>query len=793
MKIISCHIDNFGKLSNFDLDFKDGTNVIFEDNGYGKSTLSSFLRVMLYGFDNETKKGDMVRERSRYMPWQGGIYGGRITIETNDKRYIIIRQFGKKDNEDFFEVRDAETMLVVDDFSVKIGEQIFGIDSESFKRSVMFSQNDCETRSTDGINAKLGNLTESTDDINNFNKVDEALHKLLNEMTDARKTGSRSKLKESIYSLQAELRTRESVEKEYHNKLELLEKEKSDMASLREQISKLESRKNESARNKSYYVIKEQYEKLIKERYELENELKKSAQNNYALFMMNEDDLPSEECIVDISDKINELMYLRNKKTGEEFSYNELSEYNRLSEIFSDKPEAADELDEALSILDEGDELRRSRENIETKLESLGDEENENGATFKRGAGICGVILGIAAIAFAVYMYKFMKMGGTTALLIGGVGAVVLIISIIIISSAINVIKSNRKKEHERSVYSEQLSEVKGKIQLLKNRLMSILTKYEIHFDKYDVGRKICRVRDDLDYYKKLCVRKQNADLNSESIKITGLCNELDTFFSKFSGFVQGSDYMEKLYNLKVQMNCYELNIQNEKKLNDLTKKISNMENEPDFLSVKNAYNPSDNGAIDSNDEIDELNRKIEIASENCVIYRTQIEAAEESLDILAEKEEELASLQRELENQNEKARLLEITRKYLNEAKTSFVKRYSEPITNNFRKYFELLDGSDSENYSFDANTNLNIYSEGKIRKPEAFSRGLRDLAGIAFRMSLTEAMFKNEKPYIIMDDPFVNLDDNKIDGALKLINNISEEYQVIYFTCSSSRVPNV
>ena len=322
---------------------------------------------------------------------------------------------------------------------------------------------------------------------------------------------------------------------------------------------------------------------------------------------------------------------------------------------------------------------------------------------------------------------------------------------------------------------------------------MAIFTKYEIHFDKYDVGRKICRVRDDLDYYKKLCARKQNSDLNSESIKITGLCDELDTFFSKFSGFVQGSDYMEKLYNLKAQMNCYELNRQNEKKLNDLTEKISKMENEPDFLSVKNAYNPLDDGAVDSGNEVDELNRKIEIASENCVIYRTQIEAAEESLDILAEKEEELVSLQRELENQNEKARLLEITRKYLNEAKTSFVKRYSEPITNNFRKYFELLDGSDSENYSFDANTNLNIYSEGKIRKPEAFSRGLRDLAGIAFRMSLTEAMFKNEKPYIIMDDPFVNLDDNKIDGALNLINNISEEYQVIYFTCSSSRVPNV
>ena len=32
-----------------------------------------------------------------------------------------------------------------------------------------------------------------------------------------------------------------------------------------------------------------------------------------------------------------------------------------------------------------------------------------------------------------------------------------------------------------------------------------------------------------------------------------------------------------------------------------------------------------------------------------------------------------------------------------------------------------------------------------------------------------------------------------NKYEEAKKLIDSISEEYQVIYFTCSSSRVPNV
>lgn len=35
MKLISCHIENFGRLSDYDIGFNAGTNVICEDNGFG--------------------------------------------------------------------------------------------------------------------------------------------------------------------------------------------------------------------------------------------------------------------------------------------------------------------------------------------------------------------------------------------------------------------------------------------------------------------------------------------------------------------------------------------------------------------------------------------------------------------------------------------------------------------------------------------------------------------------------------------------------------------------------------
>ena len=49
MKLLECHVDNFGKLSNFDYQFSDGLTVIQEPNGFGKSTLAAFIKAMLYG------------------------------------------------------------------------------------------------------------------------------------------------------------------------------------------------------------------------------------------------------------------------------------------------------------------------------------------------------------------------------------------------------------------------------------------------------------------------------------------------------------------------------------------------------------------------------------------------------------------------------------------------------------------------------------------------------------------------------------------------------------------------
>ena len=168
MKLISLHIDNFGQFNNFDYVFEDGINQIIEENGWGKSTLAAFIKVMFFGFDNTSKRDDYVNEKRRFKPWQGGLYGGSLAFEIDNKQYTIYRTFEAKDKDDTFKLVDTITKLDSFDYTSDIGKEIFEIDSDSFEKTAYIFQNNCESGSTGDIAALLGCDAVDDVDVNNL-------------------------------------------------------------------------------------------------------------------------------------------------------------------------------------------------------------------------------------------------------------------------------------------------------------------------------------------------------------------------------------------------------------------------------------------------------------------------------------------------------------------------------------------------------------------------------------------------------------------------------------------------
>ena len=51
MKITELYIKNFGRFSEQHFYIKDGVQVIYGENEYGKSTLQAFIKAMLFGME----------------------------------------------------------------------------------------------------------------------------------------------------------------------------------------------------------------------------------------------------------------------------------------------------------------------------------------------------------------------------------------------------------------------------------------------------------------------------------------------------------------------------------------------------------------------------------------------------------------------------------------------------------------------------------------------------------------------------------------------------------------------
>lgn len=56
MKIKEIEIKNFGKFSNQRFVFRDGIQVFYGENEFGKSTIYGFLKAMLFGMERGREK-----------------------------------------------------------------------------------------------------------------------------------------------------------------------------------------------------------------------------------------------------------------------------------------------------------------------------------------------------------------------------------------------------------------------------------------------------------------------------------------------------------------------------------------------------------------------------------------------------------------------------------------------------------------------------------------------------------------------------------------------------------------
>ena len=119
------------------------------------------------------------------------------------------------------------------------------------------------------------------------------------------------------------------------------------------------------------------------------------------------------------------------------------------------------------------------------------------------------------------------------------------------------------------------------------------------------------------------------------------------------------------------------------------------------------------------------------------------------------------------------------------------------QPLQNGLHKYLSLINGPEATKSGYSINDfelvmdlNIKLSYSGSTKSAEYLSQGYQDLVALCSRLALVDVLYSDEKPILILDDPFTNLDDKKIKESLKLLHSIADERQTVYFTCHDSRL---
>ena len=724
MKIESCHIENFGKLHDCDFSFAEGLTVLTLENGRGKSTLCAFIRAMFYGLSGERKHG-LADERRRYRPWQGGTFGGSLTFSAGEKHYTIFRIFGAKSSQDEFELRDAQTNLICTDYSEQIGEELFLINKESFERTVFIESGDCTAAATDDVNALIGNLTEDSDDMNNFETAAQILKDRGNALSPTRKTGQLNRMKSEITHLRQEIRAGRGIEKTIASCEEQLQAnlrtEEDSMRQLQEITKKQEA---ESAKN-DLRVNAGHYRQLCETCTRAQAAFEQAGRRF-------PDQVPEKE---DVPAQI--------------FSCTELG-------TLSGRLQSAALTEEENRQLKEYKPLEETDAFVEQTAPAPGRQPGKKQLVLPSLMMLLGAA---AAVLAAVVFLSASRIAGGLLL---GLAALMILLGLILL-----MIRKREQAAADAAAgeaarrAAEAAARARAEAQAAKEAHEKLLQKkeeYESLLKEYQ-----SRAETAASFIRRFSFEAPAADAGS-------MLQQLISIGNAAAEYTAAEQSWEKAEREKTAFEA--------------------AHDTAAFASVSGDPAASLSDLQKQKNEIEaELSRIRKSTQQN----RCDLDRLREESDQRAEKQERLSLLQEDYALLEKKFHHLQLAEQYLKMARRQLTLKYSEPVLDRFLHYFNRFSEEIGSQMRIDANLKITREECGAQRETETQSSGYREMIGFCLRIAYADAMYRRadeprECPPLILDDPFLSLDEKNAAAGAALLEEISQNYQVIFLSCRGS-----
>jgi DNA repair exonuclease SbcCD ATPase subunit len=179
--------------------------------------------------------------------------------------------------------------------------------------------------------------------------------------------------------------------------------------------------------------------------------------------------------------------------------------------------------------------------------------------------------------------------------------------------------------------------------------------------------------------------------------------------------------------------------------------------------------------------------RKRDLEKERAVLVQ-QIETAEGGAELLAGYVERREQIRAKVEEMEREVKMIQLTAECINEARQNVLVSTLEVLNGKTSDILHRLTSGRYSKVRFDKSTmKFEILSDDKRRwlDPESgLSSGTVDQVYLAARLALAELIAEDKSSVMILDDPFTSYDQKRMENAMKVLKELSENHQILLLT---------
>ena len=811
MRLKQINIINFGQFSNksFDLPSKQ-INVFFGANEAGKSTTVAFIKQIMFGFHLRSNSSPFFED---YTPLAHvSPMGGSLIFEADDSEYELERLYAKGD-------KTKRGILTVKKDGQVVPENLFfdqiqNIDGSFYADSFIFNQEmlgQVSSLSQEDLLERIyylgaadsGKLLEMRDGFEKeagklFKKTGKKpeVNRLLKQMEDDRDNLAQTQAEFGDYEeLDRDLTAKSDELKSKQQALEKLQKRAQELRDLQKELSNYQTLLDLQKQVKDTQFDSENYQKaqdIMAQGRNLQKTIKSLKEQLADLDGNNQADLSASKKLVQQKPQL--LQWQAEYKSCLQKADELKQEKEQILALSPDTKQVLDLTPEQIKQL-QADYLALPKQ--ENRVEAAA---NSNDKLWY----VIGAVLAVLGLILLVMMGTVGVIALITGLIFLGAGyvkgnkqnAAILEKQKLVAQKRqgfgqqynlnpdnldINNLVANANqyhlKENAEKANNEQLSQINQEVAQLATSVQNALKK-PIENDFSSVLSGIDELEEKIDRSQEIGQRRMtiSSALKQDQQDLKELGLQLQTLFAQ-ANVKNMADY-DALYQDSLEQAKIKTQVEALKKsLNDDLTKLA--EAKPDRLEQR---------LHELNEQITEANNEVSDLQQQNAQVQVKLNNLADSTAVF-EAKQDLANTETNFESSSKEYLANLLAAKWIGRSLDLASNERFPKMLKAAKEYLALLTGG--RYVDLDLGKKLTVIrKDGKKRDVKYLSRGTAEQLYFALKLAFVEQIKDEINLPILIDDSFVNFDDNRIKYIEQLLKKINENNQVLIFTAQENLV---